>query len=302
MCFTVLMFQRFTVWMRLGLIALPPPQIQHALRLSEAAERLAADAAARAHGSLSDIYRQLAAADTLRRTHQRRQRALRALAIKETALHAAFVAQADTARRAADQRAEHAEAAEAAAKLLVEGLAQARRLFTEELERFRVVGDELRLDVAADLAAAFRVAHGAAHLEAHYLRERRAVEQSRVRASEAEFEASASMGDEAAATRLRDATRGRKAELRKVEDRLEALEQDMRRMEGLADAPWALLRRSALGGPAAADAEAVRVRTSAANLEAWGGDERSVERPEAWNRAMSEEADRVKASRLITAA
>jgi uncharacterized protein len=65
-------------------------------------------------------------------------------------------------------------------------------------------------------------------------------------------------------------------------------------MEGLAAAPWALLRRRALGGPAAADAEAVRVRTSAANLAAWGGDERSAERPEAWNRAMSEEADRAK--------
>ena len=278
------------------------PQIEHSLRLSEAAERHAADAHTRAHGRFPEVLKQIAAAETLRRTHQRRQLSLRALAVRETALHATFVADADRAMSAANARATHARAGEAAAGRLVAGLAQVRASFDAELGRFRAAGDELRLDVAADLAAAFRVAHGAAHLETHYAKERQAVMRHRVDVSDAQYQESAAIGDKAEARRLCDLTREHRKELKTVEDRLEELAQRVARIEQLAAAPWALLRRRALGGPAAADAAEVRVRTSAANLAAWDCDERPLERPEAWNRAMSDEADQAKAARAITAA
>ena len=279
-----------------------PSQIQQILRLSEAAERHAAAAAARARIRLDEALRDLAAATALRRSHDRRQRALRALAARETALHNAFATGLNRAKLFASVRSQHATAAAQGLARLEQGLAALRASIESELKAFRSAGDALRLDVTADLAAAFRVAHGVAHLQEHYARELLARKNGELRQSEAQYAESAAVGDDEAADGWHKNSREKRAEVRRLEDKLEDLAKDKARMEQFAAMPWALLRRSAVGGAAPADAEAVRVRTSAANLAAWGGDDRSLERPEEWNRAMSDEADRAKASRLLTAA
>ena len=276
-------------------------QIQHCLCLSELSERHAAAASDDARGRLLAALRDFAAAEALRHTHARRQRSLVALAGRERALHAAFDADRDRAAAAADARAAEAAKAAAAAAQLRDGLDALQAAAAAELERFRSAGDGLRLDIAADAAAAFRVAHGAAHLEEHYAKELLARADAAWKRSEAQYQQSAAVNDTAEMRRWSDTSRGNAADKRRHGDRIEGLEAEKARMEELAAGPWALLRRKALGGPAEAGAAAVRVRTSAAHRAAWGGEDRALERPEEWNRAMSEEADRAKAARLLVA-
>jgi hypothetical protein len=272
----------------------PPSQIRQCERVAEAGERHAADDAARIRRQLRALHDELAAAEVLRRRHARRRASLRALAAAEEENRLAFARECARAAGVAGDRLRVAQAGAAAVAELREGLQALQALVGGELARFRAAGAELLLDVAADCAATQAVAHSASFALEHYEREALAGKEAAQRRGQQAYTLCRIQSDTAEMERLEAESRARRQEIRRAEERADELRAEQDRLARAVEAPWALLRRSALGGPAAADAAAVRVRTSAANLRAWGADERSVERAEGWNRAMREEAAALK--------
>ena len=65
--------------------------------------------------------------------------------------------------------------------------------------------------------------------------------------------------------------------------------------------PWAWVCQHQVGGPGPAlETTRVVVRTSKANIETWDGEDRALERPDEWNRAMQAEAEAFKAQLMLT--
>mmetsp|Transcript_67717 Transcript_67717/g.181106 ORF Transcript_67717/g.181106 Transcript_67717/m.181106 type:complete len:143 (-) Transcript_67717:333-761(-) len=70
------------------------------------------------------------------------------------------------------------------------------------------------------------------------------------------------------------------------------LKKDSMRMDADITPVWTFLRWEAQGGSVSTTVESFRVRTSDANLAAWGGvADRLMENPRAWNNNMESEAE-----------
>ncbi len=182
---------------------------------------------------------------------------------------------------------------------LREGLGALQQRLTEEMARFKARGEELLLDVAADCAQTQAVAHSASYVLEHYTREALVGEEEAMRATDQQFNLARLRSNVAEMTRLSAELRAQRQKMRQIEERADQLRAEQQELVLRTAAPWDLLRRRALSDGRGAEGGAaarvrVRVRTSAANLKAWGAEERVVEGPEEWNRAMSEEAAAVK--------
>jgi hypothetical protein len=265
--------------------------------VAEAGERRAEEDAARLRRQLRALLNELAEAEILRRRHTRRRLSLRALVEAEDAGYRAFAQECERAVSTANERVRIAQTGASAAEALRKGLDALQQRLTEEMARFKARGEELLLDVAADCAETQAVAHSASYVLEHYTREALVGEEEAWRAANQQFNMARLRSNEAEMKRLSAELRAQRQKMRQIEERADELRAEQQELVLCTAAPWALLRRRALGdgsGMEGGAAVRVRVRTSAANLIAWGAEERVVEGPEEWNRAMSEEAAAVK--------
>ena len=169
-------------------------------------------------------------------------------------------------------------------------LLDAMRKEISGLTPLRQRAHELMLDVAADLATAYRLGHNADWMLLYY-------EQQHIKAIKSEIENETRQYTMLQRQQFIDQALKKTAKIQNLkvkEDRssraIEGFKKNMEQLdEGVTDS-WSFLCQHALGGSVEAKATRILVRTSEANRKAWGGD-RQLERPERWNQDMTAEAE-----------
>ena len=200
------------------------------------------------------------------------------------------------------ERKRQAEVGLSAAEALRQGLAGLAESMRGEMAALRTQAHELQLDVAADLAAAYSLGHSSDYLLGYYEQVHKEAIEKEIASETVKYRAALLQSLSDRAQEVTATINNLKAKLEVSNSKIAAHKENTARLDAAVEMPWAFLRANALGGPAAAGAGRIIVRTSEANRDAWDGEDRELERPEGWNEEMRREADQEKALLLTDGA
>ena len=200
------------------------------------------------------------------------------------------------------ERKRQAEVGLSAAEALRQGLAGLAESMRGEMAALRVKAHDLQLDVAADLAAAYSLGHSSDYLLSYYEQEHKEAIEAELASETGKYKLAVRQSLVDRAQELKDKIDELKAKLDASNGKIAAYQQNTARLDAAVATPWAFLCANALGGgPAAAGAGRIVVRTSEANRDAWDGEDRELERPEGWNEEMRAEAEAYAGQLLLEA-
>ena len=249
------------------------------------------------------LLKERASRTVIRSRLEKRVRSLVEQAAAEAAGFQAYRAEHERKGVALLERKRQAEVGLSAAEALRLGLAGLAESMRGEMAALRVKAHELQLDVAADLAAAYSLGHSSDYLLSYYEQEHKEAIEAELASETGKYKLAVRQSLVDRAQELKDKIDELKAKLDASNGKIAAYQQNTARLDAAVATPWAFLCANALGGgPAAAGAGRIVVRTSEANRDAWDGEDRELERPEGWNEEMRAEADREKALLLTDGA